>query len=561
MIGDGHRNPRLNRHRPAPLLCQCQRRRQRLLCLALAVSLSAGMVAPLQAQGTPPSAVRLPALGESASDEFNLSQEKRIGEQIMREIRRDPAYLDDPELLDYAQGLWLPLVQAARRNGNIGVDTERLFPYELFLVRDRSVNAFALPGGYVGLHLGLMAITSTPDELASVLGHELSHVTQRHIARSIAASSRASSLSLAAILLGLLVASRASSPDVAQAAIAGGQAAMVQAQLNFSRAMEREADRTGLSLMTDAGYAPAGMPAMFDKLDAASRLNDSGGFPYLRSHPLTVDRIGEARQNVQATGAAATPPPAPLLHTLMQGRARVLMDPSATALRRLQDFDARATQPELALTDRLAALYTSALASGLLRDFARADAAVAAAQSLLAAAPQPLAQDPPTRRALARLAVQLALARGDLARATTALEAATAGDGSRPSLLLQADWALAEGSPLAIKRSAEALQTWVSERRDDALAWQLLGQTAGRQGQALRAVRAEAESEAALGNLAGAIDRLRAGQRLARQGGASIDFIDASVIDARLRDLLAQRRQLIADERKAGERPRDEKPE
>ena len=561
MIGDGHRNPRLNRHRPAPLLCQCQRRRQRLLCLALAVSLSAGMVAPLQAQGTPPSAVRLPALGESASDEFNLSQEKRIGEQIMREIRRDPAYLDDPELLDYAQGLWLPLVQAARRNGNIGVDTERLFPYELFLVRDRSVNAFALPGGYVGLHLGLMAITSTPDELASVLGHELSHVTQRHIARSIAASSRASSLSLAAILLGLLVASRASSPDVAQAAIAGGQAAMVQAQLNFSRAMEREADRTGLSLMTDAGYAPAGMPAMFDKLDAASRLNDSGGFPYLRSHPLTVDRIGEARQNVQATGAAATPPPAPLLHTLMQGRARVLMDPSATALRRLQDFDARATQPELALTDRLAALYTSALASGLLRDFARADAAVAAARSLLAAAPQPLAQDPPTRRALARLAVQLALARGDLARATTALEAATAGDGSRPSLLLQADWALAEGSPLAIKRSAEALQTWVSERRDDALAWQLLGQTAGRQGQALRAVRAEAESEAALGNLAGAIDRLRAGQRLARQGGASIDFIDASVIDARLRDLLAQRRQLIADERKAGERPRDEKPE
>ena len=561
MIGDGHRNPRLNRHRPAPLLCQCQRRRQRLLCLALAVSLSAGMVAPLQAQGTPPSAVRLPALGESASDEFNLSQEKRIGEQIMREIRRDPAYLDDPELLDYAQGLWLPLVQAARRNGNIGVDTERLFPYELFLVRDRSVNAFALPGGYVGLHLGLMAITSTPDELASVLGHELSHVTQRHIARSIAASSRASSLSLAAILLGLLVASRASSPDVAQAAIAGGQAAMVQSQLNFSRAMEREADRTGLSLMTDAGYAPAGMPAMFDKLDAASRLNDSGGFPYLRSHPLTVDRIGEARQNVQATGAAATPPPAPLLHTLMQGRARVLMDPSATALRRLQDVDARASQTELALTDRLAALYTSALASGLLRDFARADAAVAAAQSLLAAAPQPLAQDPPTRRALARLAVQLALARGDLARATTALEAATAGDGSRPSLLLQADWALAEGSPLAIKRSAEALQTWVSERRDDALAWQLLGQTAGRQGQALRAVRAEAESEAALGNLAGAIDRLRAGQRLARQGGASIDFIDASVIDARLRDLLAQRRQLIADERKAGERPHDEKPE
>ena len=363
------------------------------------------------------------------------------------------------------------------------------------------------------------------------------------------------------LLLGLLVASRASSPDAAQAAIAGGQAAMAQAQLNFSRDMEREADRSGLALLADAGYAPAGMPAMFDKLNASSRHNDSGGLPYLRSHPLTIDRIGEARQNVQATGAAAAPPPAPLLHSLMQGRARVLMDPSATALRRLQDFDARANQAEFSLADRLAALYTSALASGLLRDFARADGAIAAAQSLLAAAPQPLAQDAPTRRELARLALQLALARGDMAGATRALDAATAGDDSRASLLLQADWALAEGSPLTIKRSAEALQTWVSGRRDDALAWQLLGQTATRQGQPLRAVRAEAESEAALGNLAGAIDRLRAGQRLARQGGASIDFIDVSVIDARLRDLLAQRRQLIADERKAGERPRDEKPE
>jgi len=518
--------------------------------------------------------VRLPALGESASDDFNLSQEKRVGEQIMREIRRDPDYIDDPQLLDYLQALWQPLVQAARARGDIGADTVRLFPYESFLVRDRSVNAFALPGGYVGVHLGLMALTATPDELASVLGHELSHITRRHIARSIAANSRSSSLGLAAMLLGLLVASRAASVDAAQAAVVGGQAAMIQAQLNFSRDMEREADRSGLALMSLAGFAPSGMASMFDKLDQSSRLNDSGGFPYLRSHPLTVDRIGEARQIVQAAGYAASPPPAPLMHLLMQARSRVLMDPSAQAWRRLQDLDQRGAQAALPLNDRIVGLYTGALASGRLREFARAERDASAALALLASA-WPSGQDTastarPTgatlqaRLALANLSAQLALAHGDVDRATLMLAEGSAGgpeDPSRTGLLLRAELALAEGSAPALKRSGEALQTWVAEHRDDASAWQWLAQTTDRQGQKLRSLRAEAESQAALGNLPGAIDRLRAGQQLARKGGAGTDFIEASVIDARLRDMLAQRRELLAEQRKQGGGPRGDAPE
>jgi len=532
---------------------------QRLLCAALAWLLTAGSLAPLQAQGLPPTPVRLPALGESASDDFNLHQEKRIGEQIMREVRRDPAYLDDPQLLDYLHSLWAPLVQTARQHGDIDSDTERLFPYESFLVRDRSVNAFALPGGYVGVHLGLIAITGTPDELASVLAHELAHITRRHIARSVAASSRSSTLGLAGMLLGLLVASRAGSADMAQAAVMGGQAAMVQAQLNFSRDMEREADRSGLSTLVGAGFAPAGMSAMFDKLDSASRLNDNGAFPYLRSHPLTVDRIGEARQMVQATDQTGGVPPAPLLHGLMQARARVLMDPGVQALRKLQDFDARATMDQLPLADRLNGLYAAALASTGLRNFDRADRAVRAATGLLAASPQ--RADLPARHALARLAVQLALARGDTAQAGALLAAEGLVDGGRTGLLLQADWVLADGSEPALRRSVEALHTWVTLHRDDASAWQALAQAAGRLGQPLRAVRAEAESQAVLGNLPGAIDRLRAGQQLARQGGAGQDFIEASVIDARLRDLQSLRRQLLAEERRAGDRTRGDAPE
>jgi predicted Zn-dependent protease len=135
---------------------------------------------PAQAQ------VRLPSLGESASQDLSVGAERRLGDQIMREARRDPAYLDDPVLLEYLQSIWNPLVAAARKAGQIDADTDHLFAWESFLVKDRSVNAFALPGGYVGAHLGLVAIATTRDQLASVMAHELSHVTQRHIARSIA---------------------------------------------------------------------------------------------------------------------------------------------------------------------------------------------------------------------------------------------------------------------------------------------------------------------------------------------------------------------------------------
>jgi predicted Zn-dependent protease len=351
MIGDAL----AARPRPGLIAMTGRTFRQRATCALLAITLGSTLFVPpgaaaqavneAAAARAAESNVRLPALGESASDEFNINTEKRLGDQIMREIRRDPDYLDDPVLLDYLQSLWQPLVAAARQRGDIDRDSDNLFPYEAFLVRDRSVNAFALPGGYVGVHLGLIGITATRDELASVLAHELSHVTQRHIARSVVASQRSSTLSLAAMLLGILAASRANSPDMAQAAIAGGQAAAAQAQLNFSRDMEREADRNGLGLMTQAGFAPGGMAAMFEKLDQANRLNDSGGFPYLRSHPLTVDRVGEARQRIATAGSPAASSGHGLQHALMQARARVLMDPSVQALRRWQDSDGRSGTP------------------------------------------------------------------------------------------------------------------------------------------------------------------------------------------------------------------------
>ena len=243
--------------------------------LAAVVCACAQVLAPVQAQN------RLPALGDPASEDFSIATEHKLGEEIMREIRADPDYLDDPVLLEYVQSLWQPLLAQARVRGNISADIDQRLAWEPFLIRDKQVNAFALPGGYVGVYLGLVSITGTRDELASVLAHEMSHITQRHIARSIANSKRQSLLGLATLLAGIVVASRAgsSSIDAANAAIVGGQALAVQGVLNFSRDMEREADRVGFQVMTGAGFAPGGMAAMFEKLEQSSRLNDAGGYP------------------------------------------------------------------------------------------------------------------------------------------------------------------------------------------------------------------------------------------------------------------------------------------
>lgn len=492
---------------------------------------------------------QLPALGDPASQDFNLGTERKLGDEIMREIRADPDYLDDPVLLEYLQSLWQPLVAQARVRGNITADIDQRMAWEPFLVRDRSVNAFALPGGYVGVHLGLMAITATRDELASVLAHELSHVTQRHIARSIGNSKRQSLVSLAGLIVGVLAATRAgsSSVDAANAAIAGSQALAIQGQLNFSRDMEREADRVGFAMMSGAGFAPGGMAAMFEKLDQSSRLNDSGGFPYLRSHPLTTDRIGEARARL------GTAPPAALTsvleHSAAQARARVLMDSRVDALRRWQALDAERGSASVA--EKLASAYESALASTLLRDWARADASIAVALNIVRTSPR---SDARAERAVALLNAQSLLARGDVAKAHAAL-LPYAGDGSRPVLLLGTQAVLAEsaaGAPrpddAVLKQRASELQTWVALRPLDPLAWTALSQVSERLGQPLRAIRADAEARFALGDLVGAVDRLNAGQRRARSGGA-VDFIDASVIDARLRDVELLRRQIKADEK------------
>ncbi len=287
-------SPVMKQTRPSPYP-------RRSVCAMLVAALCFGT--PGQAQGPSTGSgtgVRLPTLGDSVSDDLDVVAERKLGDQVMRQIRPDPDVLDDPLLLGYVQSIWDPLLRAAQQRGDIGADTLRVLAWETFLVRDRSVNAFALPGGFVGVYLGLINITATRDELAAVMAHELAHVTQRHIARAMTSNSRQSLLGMAAMLAAVLAASKSNNASAAQAAVVGGQALLVQGQLNFSRDMEREADRVGFGIFSGAAYAPGGVAAMFEKLESANRLNDSGSFPYLRSHPLTVERIGDARARVEA---------------------------------------------------------------------------------------------------------------------------------------------------------------------------------------------------------------------------------------------------------------------
>ncbi|MEO8281195.1 MAG: M48 family metalloprotease [Ideonella sp.] len=515
-------------------------------------SLVTTCAAALICGGVPVSAQnQLPALGDSVSENFDVGAERKLGDEIMREIRRDPDYLDDPVLLDYLQSIWQPLVETARKRGEISADTSQRYAWEPFLVRDRSVNAFALPGGYVGVHLGLIAMTESADELASVLAHELSHVTQRHIARGIENSKRQSLLSAAAMIAGVLAASRSSRGDAANAVITGGQAAAIQGELNFSRDMEREADRIGFGLLTGAGFAPSGMSAMFEKLDQASRLNDSGSYPYLRSHPLTTERIGAARARLATAPRVA--PVRLLEHAMAQSRARVLVDTKTQALQRWQNLDQDAKlrgSGAASVADAIAAAHSSALASTLLHDWERADAALAqAAQLLRSANPDDGGR---AESALAMLVAQSQLERGKPAAASAALAGLSASYANRRSVMLMAAQIAMAGrsqptpDDMQLRAQAGRLQTWVAEHPQDAMVWLTLSQVWNRLGHPLRSIRAEAESRFAIGDLTGAIDRLRAGQTLIRAGG-KVDFIEASVVDSRLRDIEAQRRSELAE--------------
>ncbi|MDB5879909.1 MAG: peptidase, partial [Variovorax sp.] len=318
------------------------------------------------------------------------------------------------------------------------------------------------------------------------------------------------------------------------------QAMAMQNQLDFSRDMEREADRIGFGVMTQAGFAPEGAASMFEKLQYASRLNDNGSYPYLRSHPLNTERISDMQARFQfrnSTDASAVPGrisalPQKMDHAMIAARARVLSQPGVDVLRQWT-VAASPSSGDLArqpAARQAGVLYAAALSSVELHENAAARA--------LAERLSPLTKDDPAAARLTRLLqAEIELAAGAAPRAAALLGASGARDAGkreRPELLLAAQVAIALRQPDPM---IAPLRDWVALHPRDALAWRTLGNLYGAQNDTLRAVRADAEANVAILDYAAARDRLKAAQTLASQGGNGgvVDHYEASIVDTRAR--------------------------
>ena len=257
--------------------------RQFSRCIQRALAIGAlsvlGALLPLAVGGQN----QLPDLGDAASAALSPADERALGAQIMHQIRAQLPVIDDPEIEGYVQTLGFNLISGAGLGST---------DFTFFVIADPTVNAFAIPGGYIGIHSGLIASADSESELASVLAHEIAHVTQRHIARAIAAAEGSQYATLAAVIAGILIGTQNS--QAGQATIAGAAAASAQSQLNFTRANEKEADRVGIDMLAKAGYDPRAMPTFFEKLGIASRYY-SRPPEFLSTHPVTTSRVADSR--------------------------------------------------------------------------------------------------------------------------------------------------------------------------------------------------------------------------------------------------------------------------
>ncbi|MBS0307599.1 MAG: M48 family metallopeptidase [Proteobacteria bacterium] len=479
--------------------------RRRAVAAALLLCLLPSVLAPVRA-----AAQNLPNLGDTEREELSPTAERKLGEQVMREIRRDRDYLNDAPTLEYLNNFGATLLAAhPEARGEAGFD------FFFFVVRDPTLNAFALPGGFIGVHSALVLAAQSESELASVLAHEIGHVAQRHIARMLGKQRQDSLIPLASMLLAALAARSRS--DASAALMVGGEGLAAQRQLNFSRDAEREADRVGLQILRDGGFDASGMVAFFGRMQNATRAY-SDAPPFLSSHPMTTERMADIQARIR--GQRYRQRVDSLDFYLIKARLRILQDDSGKGLQEAADvFNSELEQRNHSLT--VAAKYGLALIAFKQRQFDQAQALLQEARAALPAGSKP-------SPVLTSFSIDLKLAR----QPAEALHEATAARAqfplSRGIAMQYADALLATGhNEEAARFLRDQSQMY---RQDSALQERLAKAYAATGKQALQHL-ALAESYALDGSLPAALEQLRIARR-----APDASFYDQAQIDARERE-------------------------
>jgi predicted Zn-dependent protease len=463
------------------------------------------LLAAVLAGNTAADPFALPDFGSSADTVLSRSEQRELGQEFMKWVRKSLPVSQDPLLTDYIETLGRQLVTASGQSGQ----------YRFFMIDEATVNAFAGPDGNIGVFAGLVLATQTEAELAAVLAHEIAHVSQSHLLRAVEAQKQMT-LPATALLLAAAVLGAAVDANLGSAALAGLQGAIAQRQINFTRGNEEEADRIGIDTLARAGHDPYAMPGFFQRLSKATRVYENGAPGYLRTHPVNSDRIADAMARAGRFGHRQQPDSL-RFHLARASLRQRSYNRADQAVDHFRDTLARGRY-----RNETAERYGYALAlarSGQLK------AAAEQARGLLEQAPSQ---------------VEFIVLQAEVDRRGGHPERAVA-DLKGPVGLSPGNWPLNQAYAEALMdagRPADALtalERFVALRSDIAPIYQLMADAAGKAGQRAQNYRWRAEYLYRTGDLEPAIRQLELALRL-----PDIDFHLASKIQVRLEDLRAE---------------------
>lgn len=475
-----------------------------IVCLCVAAALGTPSI-------TSAGTTDLPDIGTVAGATLTIDQEQIYGDAYMRMLRSSRPIINDPVLNEYIDSLGHKLVANAN-----DVKT----PFTFFLIRDRNINAFAFFGGYVAIHSGLFLHAQTESELASVLAHEIAHVTQRHLARSMEDQARRSPATIAALAGSLLLAIAA--PEAGIAAITATTAGNIQSQINYTRANEKEADRLGIATLAKAGYDASAMPRFFgrlaDEYRYASKLP-----PMLLTHPLPEDRITDSRARAHSYPTVHLSPSQDYLLAKSRIVARYAGINSDAALdwfeRRIKDADS-AHLPALEYEKALVYLDTK-----------KTDQAGALLDKLLS-------KDPTNNFYLDAMS-DLYVEENQPGKARTLLENALKQKPNNPVLVINYANVLMKMDNFT--EAVRILQRYTHDNPNDTNGWSMLSESNAHLGNEAEEIAARGEIMALRADWNKAIQYYTQASQLAKLGS-----LEQARYDARIDQLMAQRERFLS---------------